>query len=146
MNVASLLFDTSVYISYRRQIEKFPDAGWFSAVVMQELMAGAEDRKALRHWRNLAADYQRDGKLLVPNLAAWETAGLVLHRLLTLEKTKTGRRPAWSHDKKQSLIRDVLIAVTAKQQQVAVISDNQDFPLVQQVYPFAWRKAADFLT
>lgn len=109
---------------------------------MQELMAGAEDRWDLRKWRNVAADYQRKGKLLVPDLAAWDTAGLVMHRLLTLEKNKTGRRPAWGHDKKQSLIRDVLIAVTAKQQQVTVISDNQDFPLVQQVYPFAWRKAA----
>jgi predicted nucleic acid-binding protein len=71
--------------------------------------------------------------LLVPDLTAWETAGVVMHRLLTLEKGKTGRRPAWSNDKKQSLIRDVLIAVSAKQQGVTVISDNKDFPLLQQV-------------
>lgn len=56
----------------------------------------------------------------------------------------TGKRPARGNDKKQSLIRDVLIAVTAHQHSVTVISDNKDFPLIQQVYGFDWRKAADF--
>ena len=144
MKTANLLYDTSVYISYWRQLDKFPRPGWFSAVVMQELMAGAEDRKDLRQWRGMAADYKRAGKLLVPELAAWETAGLVMHRLLTLERAITGKRPAWGNDKKQSLIRDVLIAVTANQHSVTVISDNKDFPLIQQVYEFDWRKAADF--
>ena len=146
MKTANLLYDTSVYISYRRQIDQFPQPGWFSAVVMQELMAGAGNRKELRQWRGMAADYQRKGKLLVPNLAAWETAGLVMHRLLTLERAKTGKRPAWSNDKKQSLIRDVLIAVTVKQHNVMVVSDNKDFPLIQQVYEFDWCKAADLFT
>lgn len=144
MKPAGLLYDTSVYISYRRQIDKFPDPGWFSAVVMQELMAGAADRQDLRQWRKLAADYKREDKLLVPNLAAWETAGLVMHRLLTLEHSFTGKGPAWSNDKKQSLIRDVLIAVSANQHSLAVISDNKDFPLIRQVYDFDWLKAASF--
>ena len=80
----------------------------------------------------------------MPDREAWDTAGTILHRLLTQEKTKTGKRPAWSNDKKQSIIRDVLIAVSAKQHQVTVVSDNKDFPLVARLYKFRWIKAAEF--
>lgn len=144
MKPASLLFDTSVYITYRHLLQTTPKPGWFSAVVFQELLAGAEDRAGLGLWRVTVEPYRRSRRLLVPDLLAWETAGVVLHRLLTREKNKTGKRPAWNNDKKQSLIRDVLIAVSAKQHKLTVISDNKDFPLVQQVYQFDWHKAADF--
>ena len=119
MKTATLLYDTSVYISYRLQLRTLPNPDWFSAVVLQELLAGANDRDDLRYWRLAAAQYRRSAKLLVPDLEAWETAGTVMHRLLTRERDKVGRRPAWSNDKKQSLIRDVLIAGSAKQRQTA---------------------------
>lgn len=114
MKPTDLLFDTSVYIGYKLQLATIREPGWFSVVVMQELMAGTEGRSELLKWRALSLKYQKKSRLLVPDREAWDTAGTILHRLLTLEKTKTGKRPAWSNDKKQSIIRDVLIAVSAK--------------------------------
>jgi predicted nucleic acid-binding protein len=141
-----LLFDTSVYIGYKLQLATIREPGWFSVVVMQELMAGAEGRSELLKWRALSLKYQKKSRLLVPYREAWDTAGTILHRLLTLEKTKTGKRPAWSNDKKQSIIRDVLIAVSAKKKQVTVVSDNKDFPLVAQLYDFRWITAWEFFS
>jgi predicted nucleic acid-binding protein len=44
----------------------------------------------------------------------------------------------------QSIIRDVLIAVSAKHHKVTVISDNEDFPLIAEYYKFRWKTGRVF--
>ena len=145
MKPAELLFDTSVYVSYRNAAESL-QAGWFSAVVWQELAAGANGRSELQRLAATGAWYHKRGRLLVPEKDAWWQAGQILNHLLSdLSRAHKGRtRPQLAQPKKQSIIRDVLIAVSAKQQGVTVISDNEDFPLIRHYYEFRWRAAADF--
>jgi predicted nucleic acid-binding protein len=42
------------------------------------------------------------------------------------------------------LIRDVLIAVSAKQQGVTVVSDNEDFQVIRRYYNFKYIPAKEF--
>ena len=145
MKNASLLFDTSVYIGFPKHVEGI-DPGWLSSVVVQELMAGATGRSVLKKYENLSHLYARKNRLLTPNDEAWRTAGRILNHMLNdASRSDAGRRrPKLSNDKKQSIIRDVLIAVSAKQHGVTVISDNEDFPLLQGYYDFRWQSAQSF--
>ena len=146
MKSASLLFDTAVYIGFPEQT-RIIQAGWLSAVVVQELMAGCSGRSELKSYENLSYQYARNNRLLTPNDEAWRTAGRILNHLLSdaSRSDRDRRRPKLSNDKKQSIIRDVLIAVSAKQHGVTVISDNEDFPLLLGYYDFRWQSAQSFL-
>ena len=67
-------------------------------------------------------------------------AGRILNNILSdASRNQPGRRrPKLNNEKKQSIIRDVLIAVSAKQSGATVISDNEDFPLIMGYYDFRW--------
>lgn len=136
MKYASLVFDPSVWIGYPNII--LP--GWFSSVVLQELLAGASGRTDLQKWEAIAKQYAREKRLLTPNNEAWRMAGRILNNILSdASRNQPGRRrPKLNNEKKQSIIRDVLIAVSAKQSGVTVISDNEDFPLIMNYYDFRW--------
>ncbi len=135
MKNASLVFDTSVWISY----PNIPFPGWFSSVTLQELLAGASGKADLQKWKAIAKQYAREKRLLTPDAEAWRMAGRILNNILSdASRKQTGRRPKLSNEKKQSIIRDVLIAVSAKQTGVTVISDNEDFPLISNYYNFRW--------
>jgi predicted nucleic acid-binding protein len=136
LKYASLLFDTSVWIGYPNIVHP----GWFSSVVFQELLAGASGRTDLQKWEAVAKQYEREKRLLTPNAEAWKIAGRILNNILSdASRNQPGRRrPKLNNEKKQSIIRDVLIAVSAKQSGVIVISDNEDFPLIMNYYDFRW--------
>lgn len=142
MKYASLLFDTSVWIGYPAA----PPSGWFSSIVFQELLAGASGKADLQKWEAIAKQYEREKRLLTPNAEAWRMAGRILNNILSDESRRQPgrRRPKLSNEKKQSIIRDVLIAVSAKQSGATVISDNEDFPLITDYYEFRWVAASEF--
>ena len=83
------LFDSSIYISALRRGDDAAltlrrvaaDAPlWLSAVVLEELYAGAGDRE--RHLlERLERDFNRAKRILVPNLTDWTQVGRVLARL-----------------------------------------------------------------
>ncbi len=141
-----MLFDTSVYISYKHLLGQVAQPGWYSVVVLQEMIAGANGRAELKGWEKTRLRYEKRGRLLVPDSLAWATAGRILNRYLSdlSRHDHLRRRPSLDHRQKQSIIRDVLIAVSAKQQNVTVISDNEDFPAIQQYYKFRWLGASAF--
>ena len=144
MNLSTCLFDTQVYIAYDTEGLK---PGWLSAVVLQELTVGASGSKELKAHRTALRDYEARGRLIVPDGEAWYLAGRTLNVYLSdLSRAdrQHRRRPSLSHDKKQNLIRDVLIAVSAKHHGVTVISDNDDFPAIQRHYRFNLLRAKEF--
>lgn len=145
MKSRTVLFDTSIYVGHREKIET-ERPGWFSSVVLQELLAGASGRADLQKWEAIAKQYQREKRLLTPDTEAWRMAGRILNNILNdASRNQPGRRrPRLSNEKKQSIIRDVLIAVSAKQSNVTVISDNEDFPLIANYYEFRWGEASDY--
>jgi len=134
------LFDSSIYIAALRRggdavlaLRRFTiDAPlWLSAVVLEELYAGAADRDR-QIVERLERDFDRAKRILVPNLSDWTQAGRVLARLAAkyhYEKIGQGR-----------LTNDALIAVSAGRLGVRVITANQrDFKRFAEFRAFQWQ-------
>jgi len=138
--LAPILFDTSVYVAAIRRGDdgalaiRRLDSGsvvWLSAVVLEELYAGAGDRGQPVVER-LERDFDRAKRLLVPNLSDWTEAGRVLSRLASkydYEQIGRGR-----------LTNDALIAMSAGRQGVKVITTNdRDFRRLAEFHSFQWQ-------
>jgi predicted nucleic acid-binding protein len=137
------LLDTSVYISgIRRGNEavlalrrsSLDTPLWLSAVVLEELYAGASGR--VRHsLERMEREFDRMKRILVPNLADWTETGRVLARLAAkygYEKIGQGR-----------LANDALIAMSAARMGVTVITANErDFGKLATFRPFQWELSA----
>lgn len=142
MKLSEVLLDTAVVIAYTPS-----DLGkWISAVVLQELIVGASSKQEIAIFRRYLDDSLKSGHLLVPDHEDWFQAGRVLNTILRNEKrlSPDKKTPRFSEGKKQSLIRDVLIARTAKRKKLIVVSDNKDFPLIQRYYEFDWVSGKEF--
>jgi predicted nucleic acid-binding protein len=137
------LFDSSVYISSLRRgdgaslfIRRLASDAtlWLSAIVLEELYAGAPDRE--RHVvERLERDFDRAKRMLVPNLSDWTRAGKALARLAAkyhYEQIGQGR-----------LTNDALIATSAGRLGIRVITANQrDFSKLAEFLTFQWQTAA----
>lgn len=96
-----------------------------TAIVLQELTAGASDDTLIRAWDQVRRAREKDGTLLVPNGEDWWMAGKVLNSLLRGQRHKNkGKTPKISKNEKQQIIRDVLIARTAKRAGAMLVTDN----------------------
>jgi predicted nucleic acid-binding protein len=137
------LFDSSVYITAMRRGDDAAlamrrlaaDAPvWLSAVVLEELYAGASDR-ARQVVERLERDFDGAKRILVPNLSDWTQAGRVLARVAAkyhYEKIGLGR-----------LTNDALIAMSAARLGVRVITANErDFSRLAEFRAFQWQVAA----
>ena len=134
------LFDTSLYISALRRGNDAiialrhiaADAPlWLSSVVLEELYAGAKDRK--RHViERLERDFDKANRILVPNLSDWTQAGKVLARLAgkyDYEQIGQGR-----------LTNDALIAMSAARLGITVLTTNaRDFSRLAEFRSFQWQ-------
>jgi predicted nucleic acid-binding protein len=106
---------------------------WLSAVVLEELYAGTS-RPGRRVVERLQYDFEKAGRILVPNLSDWTEAGKVLARLAAeygYERVGQAR-----------LTNDALIAMNAARQGITVITiDERDFARLAQFKPFLWELA-----
>src|SRR5205085_1429501 len=101
----------SVWIS--RKPDRMPVSLLMSAVVVQEMTAGATDRANLKKWETAWRVFEKEGKLLAPTGEDWYLAGKILNSLLRgLKSQSKGLTPKLHPDDKQRIIRDVLIART----------------------------------
>jgi predicted nucleic acid-binding protein len=135
------LFDSSLYIAAMRQgadailgSRRFSDAPlWLSAVVVEELYAGASG-PARRQVERLEYNFAGSKRILVPNLNDWTQAGRVLARLAARyhhEKIGRGR-----------LTNDALIAMSAARSGIRVITANErDFGRLAEFRVFQWEVA-----
>jgi predicted nucleic acid-binding protein len=123
-------FDTNVFIRYR---PKFSGDFFLSAVVIQELTAGAADDAVVRSYKAALDQHQAAGKLLVPTGEDWWQAGKILNAMHRgLKSRRAGRTSAIPKEEQQRILRDVLIARTAKRANVAVVTENvSDFLRIQ---------------
>jgi len=136
-----VLLDTSVYVSVLRQrdvaiaVERFAADTllWLSAIVLEELYAGARERDWLvvEQWER---DFGEAGRILVPNLSDWSYAGKVLRRLADKYDYETIGRGR--------LTNDALIAISAARMNVRVITSNEkDFRKLAEFCSFQWQLA-----
>lgn len=142
-----VLLDSSIYITALRAAKDAvlmlrrlaPDAPvWLSAVVLEELYAGARgpDRGVVER---LQHDFDKARRILVPNLRDWSQAGQVLARLAAeygYEQIGQGR-----------LTNDALIAMSAARAGITVITANErDFGRLAQFRPFQWEVRSSPIT
>jgi len=139
-----VIFDTSVWIAY--QPERLPAGFLMSAVVIQELTAGATDKSNLQKWEAVYRAHEKQGTLLVPTGEDWWLAGKVLNSLLRGERrAHAGRTPKKEAEFKQRIIRDVLIARTARRAGAVLITDNlKDFQMIRRFCAVQITSGADY--
>jgi predicted nucleic acid-binding protein len=125
-----ITYDTSVFISYKPAA--FPAGFVLSAVVLQELTAGAVDKSDIQRWEAARRAHEKEGTLLVPTGEDWWLAGKVLNSLVRgLKSKRGGLTPKLPGMEKQRIIRDVLIARTARRAGALLVTDNvRDFKLI----------------
>ncbi len=123
-----VLFDSSIYItalrakdaatlSLRRLAGGAPV--WLSSVVLEELYAGVSARNG-RVVERLERDFDKAGRIVVPNLGDWTQTGKVLARL--------GAKYDYEQIGKGRLTNDALIAMSAGRLGITVVTANaRDF-------------------
>ncbi|MDQ3687943.1 MAG: type II toxin-antitoxin system VapC family toxin [Acidobacteriota bacterium] len=140
----TVTYDTNVFIS--RNPAYFPAGFVMSAVVMQELAAGAVDSSELKQLNAARRAYEKEGRLLVPTGEDWWQAGKVLNALLRgLKSKRGGLTPKLPDSEKHRIISDVLIAVTARRAGALVVTDNlKDFEKIKHYCDVKVMKAIRF--
>jgi predicted nucleic acid-binding protein len=136
------LLDASIYISALRRGDQSVVALrriaanaplWMSAVVLEELYAGAGSRQR-RVIERLERDFDRARRILVPSLNDWAQTGKVLARLATkygFERIGQGR-----------LTNDALIATSAGRVGIRIITANErDYRRLAEFGVFQWQVA-----
>jgi predicted nucleic acid-binding protein len=139
-----VLFDTSIYISALRSgddpVLKLRRATsgapvWLSSVVLEELYAGVKPRDS-RIVERLERDFDKAGRILVPNLSDWGVTGKLLARLAA--------NYGYEQIGQARLTNDALMAMSAARRGITVITVNErDFARLSQLRPFQWRVSAD---
>ena len=121
--MAKVTYDANIFIRYKER--SFPRSSYMSAVVLQELLAGANDSSTVKELERFRHEYRTANRLLVPTEEDWWHAGLVLNALQRGRRSKkTGKIPKISVAERYRIINDVLIARTAKRAGVMVVTDN----------------------
>ncbi len=121
-------YDTNVFIDVKPTY--FPIGFVMSAVVIQELAAGARDNTRLKELDAARRRYEKESRLLVPTSEDWWFAGKVLNSLYRISKWQNfDSEPT---KEQMRIARDVLIARTAKRSSATVVTKNlSDFERVQ---------------
>ena len=129
--MAKVTYDANIFIKYKER--SFPRGLYMSAVVLQELLAGAKDASAIKELERVRHEYRKAHKLLVPTEEDWWHVGLALNALQRGRRSKrTGRIPKISEAERLRIVNDVLIARTAKREGVTLVTDNiSDFKKIR---------------
>lgn len=137
-------FDTSVFNSYKPK--GFPSGFLFSAVVIQELIASANDDSEVDKWVATRRAAEKEDRLIVPDSADWLLASKVLYWLMQKRKKKAGgKSPPLKTGASQRMALDALIAVSARRYKATVVTVNwRDFEAIQYYCKFKAIKASNY--
>jgi predicted nucleic acid-binding protein len=133
-----ILFDSSIYIRALRgddtalPVQRWAREAplWLSAVVLEELYAGA-GRSDWRLLEKLERDFDRAKRILVPNLNDWSMAGRVLARV--------AEKYGFERIERARLTNDALIAASAGRAGITVLTANErDFARLAEFCPVRW--------
>ena len=145
--MSGILFDTSVYISDLRQgnVSLFalrraarrtgePTRPlWLSVVVLEELHAGAQDRRLKKLLARLENDFEKVKRVLVPLRSDWTACGQML--------AQVGAKYGYEEIGRARLTNDALIAMSAARNGFTVLTKNAtDFRRIAELRPFRWEE------
>jgi len=124
-------FDTNIFIS--RPSVELPDSFYLSVVVLQELVAGAEDEAEVKALDSARREYKKPVGCLCQRvrIGGWRArSSKTLQR--GLKSRRGGLTPKMAAVEKYGITNDVMIARTARRAGVTVVTDNlKDFELIQ---------------
>lgn len=134
--MSALMIDTSVYIPFLRKGVLPTDVGslskstiYLSAVVAQELLAGAGDDVTLQALKRLCKVFIQNHRLITPLQEDWLTCGGVLLKL--------GRKYGFESIKRGRLVNDVLIALSCQRAGSTLLTYNEkDFKMIRHFAEF----------
>lgn len=132
--------DTNVYVrafraadanaEYRSFLAAHAPSVHLSAVVVQELRAGARGDEAHTLERLTFEPLERLHRVFAPSYDAWKRAGAVLAELVAREGLEL-------RAVSRSFLNDVLLALSCREAGVVLVTDNaQDFARIARVTPF----------
>jgi predicted nucleic acid-binding protein len=99
--------------------------------VLEELYAGVKPRDS-RIVERLERDFDKAGRMLVPNLSDWILTGKLLARLAA--------KYGYEQIGQARLTNDALVAMSAARRGITVITANErDFGRLAQFHPFQWQ-------
>ncbi len=135
-----ILFDTSVYITALRQGDDavlrtrniaHGSPLWLSAVVLEELYAGASARGRKR-LAKFERDFVKAHRLLVPQASEWARTGEVLARI--------GEKYGYERIGKARITNDALIGTSASRLGLILLTVNErDFKMIAEFCPLQYR-------
>ncbi len=126
-----LVLDSNIYIGAIHDpdqaqamdafLERNAPVTYMSAVVMQELRAGAvTDRAARALDRGIFHAFERRGRVVGPSVLAFKECGRILAALFRQDGVHFTERP-------RSLVNDILIAASCRENGMTLITDDTDF-------------------
>jgi predicted nucleic acid-binding protein len=138
--VAKHLIDTDLYIDLiqsgttlpviRELYETDAPGIYFSSIVAQELLSGAQSPAGKRRVEELLRPFEKVGRVITPTHNQWKDAGSVLAKILHDRKDLRSKIPA--------LVNDCLLALTARSLGATLYTRNrEDFMLVQTIRAFS---------
>lgn len=134
---AKVIFDTSIYIPLINKGITHPLLNqpytrpviYMSAVVMEELYAGAFDQKSIKLLNKLYDTFKNLNRLMVPDGSEWQTAGKIVAKL--------GQKHGFESKYLSKIQNDILIALSARRIGAIVITNNmQDFFRIKEFVDF----------
>jgi predicted nucleic acid-binding protein len=123
------LLDSSVFSTYKKQIDLAFDSFHFSIVVFYELMASMIDESTMKKYEYWLKVLDNADKLLIPKKTDWIVSAQSVRRLRHLKLINRNLSPT-------TLQNDALIARSAYMHRCFVVTDNiRDYQLLQKVMP-----------
>ncbi len=123
------LLDTSVFSTYKKQIDENFDSFHFSIVVFYELMASMIDVSTMQKYEHWLAVLSKADRLLIPTRTDWIIAAKSVRRLRHLKLIDKNLLPT-------ALQNDALIARSSFIHKCFVVTDNlKDYEILQKVMP-----------
>ncbi len=129
------VLDTNIYMDAIRDPEKERALGRFlernapftfmSAVVMQELLAGAVTDAQVRALEDGIFDaFERRDRVVGPSAGAFKDCGRILATLFRQDGVPYRERP-------RSLVNDILIAITCRENGLVLVTTDEDFKAIR---------------
>ena len=129
------VLDTNLYIGAIRDpdkeaaldafLERNAPVTYMSAVVMQELRAGAITDAAARALdKGVFEVFERRGRVAGPSVLSFKECGRILAALFRQDGVPFKERP-------RSLVNDILIALTCRENGMTLLTDDGDFKIIR---------------
>lgn len=136
-HLTKVILDTSIYIPFINagvshpilELEYIKPLFYMSAVVIEELYAGAFDKISVKLLDRMYETFENLGRIIVPEASDWQKTGKVI--------AKFGQKYGFGEKFLSKTTNDVLIAFSARRIGAIVVTNNtKDFLRIKEFVDF----------